>query len=158
QPRWEAVHRGLRRLGRLDGRVRRRWRSLAAERTPRQHSVRVFASQGGAMTACEGGHVNESSGERPSDTRSPLRKKWDAAISSDKALFKDPNRNKEAWEHFGRLCSVIATASFATLLEAEQIDRVKCATTCWKEIAYTLIVISIIINLIVYDLTVERRL
>ena len=46
QPRRPAVHRRVRRLGRLDGRIRRRRRSLAPQRPPRQHPVRLRPSRG----------------------------------------------------------------------------------------------------------------
>ena len=50
-PRRPAVHRRVRGLGRLDGRVRRRRRSLAPQRPPRQHAVRLRAAEGGVSLA-----------------------------------------------------------------------------------------------------------
>ena len=46
-----AVHRRLRRLGRLDGRLRRRRRSLAPQRPPRQYPVRLRPARGEEVTA-----------------------------------------------------------------------------------------------------------
>ncbi len=47
-PRRPAVHRRLRRLGRLDGRLRRRRRPLAPQRPPRQYPVRLRPARGEA--------------------------------------------------------------------------------------------------------------
>ena len=49
-PRRPAVHRRLRGLGRLDGRVRRRRRPLAPQRAPRQHPVRLQAPRGQSLS------------------------------------------------------------------------------------------------------------
>ncbi len=95
---------------------------------------------------------NDEPGKPPGFLKKLATKVW--------SVFEEPPTRfgKELTEAAGRACAVLAAASFAAILEADQIERVRVPDDLWRTAIYCCLSTAIPINIFMYDYLLEKNI